>query len=141
MNVGGLLYWSKNMLDLPQPTTKDECTAQAKQYAEYLLSWSTIKEMARLRLKIEPDEHPAWFIRYLDDQIARIKCRIEGLLAWNRRNPEHAAQRVQDLITTVYYLMLLAAGETRSAPVNPDDGRQWLMELIAKENHCQHCQG
>lgn len=28
-----------------------------------------------------------------------------------------------------------------SAPVNPDDGRQWLMDLIAKENHCQHCQG
>ncbi|MFH2431911.1 hypothetical protein ABK697_23865 [Citrobacter freundii] len=129
------------MLDLPQPTTKDECIAQAKQYAEYLLSWPTIKEMAQLRLKIESDEHPVWFIRYLDDQIARIKFRIEGLLAWNRRNPEYAAQRVQDLITTVYYLMLLAVGETRSAPVNADECRQWLVELVANDNHCQSCQG
>ncbi|EBT9065086.1 hypothetical protein MYZ76_004689 [Salmonella enterica] len=112
-----------------------ECSAQAKQYAEYLLSKSLIKEMAHLRLNIEPSEHPVWFISYLDDQIARIKFRIESLMMWNRWNPEYAAQRVLDLITTVYYLMLLAIGGTRSAPVNPDDGRQWLMTLVSNGNH------
>lgn len=91
--------------------------------------------MAHLRLNIEPSEHPVWFISYLDDQIARIKFRIESLMMWNRWNPEYAAQRVLDLITTVYYLMLLAIGGTRSAPVNPDDGRQWLMTLVSNGNH------
>ncbi|EGK5007673.1 hypothetical protein IR632_004447 [Salmonella enterica] len=123
------------MLDLPKPKTKEECSAQAKQYAEYLLSKSLIKEMAHLRLNIEPSEHPVWFISYLDDQIARIKFRIESLMMCNRWNPEYAAQRVLDLITTVYYLMLLAIGGTRSAPVNPDDGRQWLMTLVSNGNH------
>lgn len=122
------------MLDLPTPRTLEECTEHARQYAEHLLSLPMIKAMAWLRQNIRPDNHPRWFILYLDDQIARIKFRIEGLSSWKHRNPEHAARMVYEMIRQVYYLMQLSIGRTWSAPVSSDAVGEWLKELTSDWN-------
>lgn len=121
------------MLELPVPQTKEESIDHAKQYAAHLLAMPRIRTMARLRLRIRIEEHPAWFHAWLNDEIARIKYQIEVLNAWNKIcNPEALAKRIRSSIVQVDYMMRVFLGLASVAPVDLDSHLEWL-HLLADE--------
>lgn len=120
------------MLDLPTPRTLEECTEHARQYADYLLSSPEIKAMAWLRLNIQPDDHPRWFILWIDLQISKIKYRIEILSNWTRASdPEYLAGIVLEMSFNVLHMMRLATDRVRYHPAYCELKSEWLTELTS----------
>ena len=118
------------MLDLEQPQTKQECIEHARQYAQHLISMAELKTVAHFRLSLNHDEHPLWFILWLNDQIGRVKFRIEILQGWNKScDPRHTAEGVRDKVYLIGHMMRLSIGKARSCPVPEDSHSEWLKQL------------
>lgn len=115
------------MLDLNPPTTAEESAEHGRLYAAYIESLGRTKHLACQRLSLNDKEYPEWFVIWLDDEIARIRFKLEALKSWSRRtNPETAANKVRDMIWQVDYMMRVATGKALPCPVNPESNTNWL---------------
>ena len=119
-----------HMLDLDPPTTPEESAEHGRLYAAHIESFPRTKNLARQRLSLNDKDHPEWFVRWLNDEMARIRFRLDDLKAWSRpTNPEAAAEKIKNLIFQVDYMMCLATGKAQSCPVNPEQNAIWLNHM------------
>lgn len=125
------------MLDLGTPQTREECSKQAKQYAEHILSMPGLKTMAHFRLSLKPDEHPSWFFLWLDVEIDRIKFRIDTLSGWKKAcDPHGFACGTEERIEKTDHMMRLSLGKAHSRPWLHNRHIEWLKQLHSQCDEC-----
>ncbi|EOX9819055.1 hypothetical protein ACPY1K_004145 [Providencia stuartii] len=86
--------------ELPEPKSKTDAITNAKIYATSINESDLLSELKEMRIKLEKENAPSWFIKIVDRELSRILFSLRALFEW--KHPVDSSDRASEIVIRIY---------------------------------------